>query len=58
MSRNKEHRGAAFGGASNEYLWMFLIYSLYISYLYVLNIFHIVSFVCFVIDSVNNLSVA
>ena len=82
MSRNKEHRGAAFGGAPNgaaafggrpigtvfsvsahlflcyEYLWIFLIYSLYISYFHVLKIFQLFSLVCFVIYLVNTLSVA
>ena len=33
-----------------EYLWIFLVYSIYI---YVLNIFHLFPFVCFVIYSVN-----
>ena len=69
MSRNKEHRGTAFGGAPNgaaaeggasfiflyyECLWILLIYSLYISCLYVLNIFHIFSFVCFLMYGVNS----
>ena len=42
----------------HEYLWIFLICSLYISYLYVLDISHILSFVCILIYSVNTLSVA
>ena len=66
MSRNKEHRGAACGGAPlglcscfcsfisyYDYLLTFLIYFLYIPYLCVLNIFLIFSFVYFVISSVN-----
>ena len=82
MSRNKEQtqRGGrrrrrlcvlcfcSFISLYYEYLWIFLIYSLYIPhiyihiytyiyiYIYVLNIFHLVSFVCFVVYSVNSRS--
>ena len=71
MSRNKEHRGAAFDGRPigsvffvSAHLFLYIMniyrYSLYIPYnipyRYVLNPFHIVSFVCFVIYSVNSRS--
>ena len=60
MSRNKEHRGAAFGGAPlglcslflliyflyYEYVWIFLIYSIYIEYCFgVISIAHPEAFV-------------
>ena len=56
MSRNKEHRGAAFGGApegGRPYIWNIDGYSLYIPYIFhiyiyicVLNIFNLFSLVC------------
>ena len=62
MSRNKEHRGAAFGGAPigsvfsvSAHLFFYIMntygYSLYIPYIfhiyiYVLNMFHVFSLVC------------